>query len=53
MKKLTNNEMRKVIGGKWKCNQCDKKFWLFVQAVVHANCEAHYKDNGADIAWCW
>lgn len=53
MKKLMNNEMRKVIGGKWKCKQCGEKFWLYINAVQHANGTGHYNEKGADIIWCW
>ena len=31
MKKLDSQEMRKVIGGRWQCKRCKKKFGLWYQ----------------------
>ena len=49
MKVLNKNEMRKVEGGSWKCKDCDKKFLLYIFAVTHQNCDAHY----SGFSWCW
>ena len=56
MKKLNANELRSVEGGKWKCVTCGAKYWTFIKAVTHINCEAHY-DGGwkvsNNVKWCW
>lgn len=50
---MSKNELRTVEGGRWKCNDCGQKYWIYIQAVVHANCHAHYNRFGANIKWCW
>ncbi len=53
MKKVNENELRTVDGGRWKCNTCGAKYFTYIQAVTHANCSAHYNSRGANIKWCW
>ena len=54
MKKVNEAEMRSIEGGKWKCVTCGKKYFLFIKAVQHINCEAHYEGYKVSdsVKWC-
>ena|GEM_PF-2485588 len=49
MKKLSEKEMRVVDGGRWKCKQCNAKFWTYVGGSYHEICTGHFKG----LKWCW
>lgn len=56
MKTMEMQEMRAVVGGRWKCKQCGHKEWVYINAIEHCNCEAHYNGstNFTDwVKWCW
>ena len=49
MKKLSEKDMRVVDGGRWKCKQCNAKFWTYVGGSYHEICTGHFKG----LKWCW